>query len=75
MSKVLTSVKVEPDVYNQFKQDTNNLKFNFQDLVNRSMHLFLTDANFKQTLLNHHVPLLSLASQQTQLPSLQQSEK
>ena len=45
MSKVLTSVKVEPDVYNRFKQNTKHTKFHLQDLVNRSMHLFLNDSS------------------------------
>jgi hypothetical protein len=74
MSKVLTSVKVEPDVYNQFKQNTTHTKFHLQDLVNRSMQLFLNDSSFRDTVLNYNIPVLSTESQQTKLPSLEKSE-
>ena len=74
MAKVLTSVKIEPDVYNRFKENTTNTKFHLQDLVNRSMHLFLTDSNFRDIVLNYHIPVLSTESQQTKLPSLEKSE-
>jgi hypothetical protein len=74
MSKVLTSVKVEPDVYNRFKQNTTNTKFHLQDLVNRSMYLFLNDSSFRDTVLNYNIPVLSAESQQTKLPSLEKSE-
>jgi hypothetical protein len=74
MAKVLTSVKIEPEVYDQFKQNTSNIKFHLQDLVNRSMHLFLTDTNFRDTVLNYHIPVLSTESQKTKLSSVTQSE-
>ena len=74
MAKVLTSVKIEPDVYNRFKENTTNTKFHLQDLVNRSMHLFLTDTNFRDTVLNYHIPVLSTESQKTKLSSVTQSE-
>ncbi len=74
MSKVLTSVKIEPDVYNRFKQNTTHTKFHLQDLVNRSMHLFLNDSSFRDTVLNYNIPVLSTESQQTKLPSLEKTE-
>lgn len=74
MAKVLTSVKIDPEVYDRFKQNTSTIKFHLQDLVNRSMHLFLNDANFRDTVLNYHVPVLSTESQKTKLTSITQSE-
>jgi len=52
MSKetVMTSVKVQKDLYEQFKNKTNKTKFYLQDLVNRSMNLYLTDEDFRKKL-------------------------
>ena len=52
MSKetVMTSVKVQKDLYEQFKNKTNKTKFYLQDLVNRSMNLYLTDDDFRKKL-------------------------
>ncbi len=75
MSKAFTSVKVDKDVYEQFKQICVNRKFHLQDLVNRSLYLFTTDTNFRDTVYNYHVPVLSKESQETVLPSLQESQQ
>ena len=55
MSKetVMTSVKVQKELYEQFKNKTNKTKFYLQDLVNRSMNLYLTDEEFKKKLDEH----------------------
>jgi len=52
MSKetVMTSVKVQKDLYEQFKNKTNKTKFYLQDLVNRSMNLYLTDEDFRKKI-------------------------
>ena len=75
MSKSFTSVKVDKDVYEQFKQSCVHRKFHLQDLVNRSLYLFMNDAEFRETVYNYNVPILSKESQETVLPSLQQSQQ
>ena len=47
---VMTSVKVQKDLYEQFKNKTNKTKFYLQALVNRSMNLYLTDDDFRKKL-------------------------
>jgi hypothetical protein len=71
MSKVLTSVKVDKDVYTKFKLFNTNNKFHLQDLVNRSLHRFIEEQSFRDTMYNYHIPVLSHDSQNVQLPSLQ----
>ena len=46
----MTSVKVQKDLYEQFKNKTNKTKFYLQDLVNRSMNLYLTDEDFRKKI-------------------------
>jgi hypothetical protein len=75
MSKAFTSVKVDKDVYEQFKQICINRKFHLQDLVNRSLYLFMNDSTFRDTVYNYNVPVLSKESQETVLPSLQQTQQ
>lgn len=59
MSKSFTSVKIDKVIYEQFKKMSINRKFHLQDLVNKSMHLFITDESFRNTVYNHVVPVLS----------------
>jgi hypothetical protein len=47
---VMTSVKVQKELYEEFKNKTNKTKFYLQDLVNRSMNLYLTDESFKKRI-------------------------
>ncbi len=47
---VMTSVKVQKELYEQFRNKTYKTKFYLQDLVNRSMNLYLTDESFKKKL-------------------------
>jgi len=70
MSKVLTSVKVDNDAYIKFKELNVNQKFNFQELVNRSLYLYLQDDTFRNTLYNYNISSLSQESQKTILPSI-----
>jgi len=69
MKKTFTSVKVDKEVYDQFKQICINRKFYLQDLVNRSLYLFTTDTQFRDTIYNYSVPVLSTESQQTMVSS------
>lgn len=75
MKKAFTSVKVDQDVYEQFKKICINRKFYLQDLVNRSLYLFTTDQQFRDTIYNYTVPVLSTESQQTTLPSLESNQE
>ena len=45
--KRLTSVKVEEDLFIQFKEECVRTNFSFQKLANRCIYLYLNDAEFK----------------------------
>ena len=49
----LTSVKVQSDLFNDFKVECVRRKFSFQKLADRSIHLYLTDDDFRRTIHNH----------------------
>ena len=49
----LTSVKILEDLYKRFKSTTVNTKMTLQKLTNRSIDLYLTDAQYKNTLETH----------------------
>ena len=49
----LTSVKILEDLYKRFKQTTVNTKMTLQKLTNRSINLYLTDKNYKNTVETH----------------------
>lgn len=49
-SKKLTSVKVEQELFQDFKEECVRYKFSLQKLVDRSIYLYLTDEEFKQRL-------------------------
>jgi hypothetical protein len=51
-SKKLTSVKVEQQLLQEFKEDCVRYKFSLQKLVDRSIYLYLTEEEFKQKLHN-----------------------
>jgi len=51
----LTSVKVEEEVFNEFRIESYKLKFTLGKLVNRSMYLFLNDEDFKNKILNTNI--------------------
>jgi hypothetical protein len=67
--KSFTSVKVDKEAYEQFKELSQVKKFYLQDLVNRSLHLFTKDSSFRDQIYNYQVPVLSEESQSTILPS------
>ena len=54
-------------LYDSFKIDNIKSKFNLQDLVSRSMYLYMNDEEFRDKLYNFILPVLSEASQQTVL--------
>lgn len=51
-TKKLTSVKVEQELFQDFKEECVRYKFSLQKLVDRSIYLYLTDDSFRQRLHN-----------------------
>ena len=49
----LTSDKILEDLYKRFKYTTVNTKMTLQKLTNRSIDLYLTDENYKNTIETH----------------------
>lgn len=50
----LTSVKLDKDLFEQFKVECIKRKFSFQKLSERAVHLYLTDETFRKQLHNHN---------------------
>lgn len=48
----LTSVKVDTDIFEEFKVDCLRDKFTLQKLVNASLFLYLNDEEFRNTIRN-----------------------
>ena len=48
----LTSVKVHRHLFDQFKIECVKTKFSLQKLADRSLHLYLTDENFRKQIHN-----------------------
>lgn len=51
-TKKLTSVKVEEELLQEFKEQCVRYKFSLQKLVDRAIFLYLTEESFKQTMHN-----------------------
>lgn len=51
--RVLTSVKVDKEIFEDYKVACVKYKFNFQKLADRAMHLYLTDEDFRRKLNSH----------------------
>ena len=49
----LTSVKVKSDLFENFKIECVKRKFSFQKLAERSIHLYLTDEDFRKQVSSH----------------------
>jgi hypothetical protein len=49
----LTSVKLDKDLFEQFRVECIKRKFSFQKLSERAIHLYLTDDDFKKQIHNH----------------------
>lgn len=50
--KQLTSVKIDPELFEEFKLVSIKTKINLQKLVERSIFLYLTDLPYRQTINN-----------------------
>ena len=48
----LTRVKVQTDLFNDFKVECVRRKFSFQKLADRSIYLYLTDEDFRKKITN-----------------------
>ena len=55
----LTSVKILINLYEQFKILTVNTKMSLQKLSNRSVHLYLTDEDFREKIDSHDELMIS----------------
>jgi hypothetical protein len=49
----LTSVKVQSELFEQFKINCVKYKFSLQKLAERSIHLYLTDEVYRKRLHSH----------------------
>lgn len=53
MGDKLTSVKVKDNLFEEFKVMCVRTKFSLQKLVDRSIHLYLSDDDYRKQLHNH----------------------
>lgn len=51
-SKQLTSVKVDKELFKEFKEECIKYKFSLQKLADRAIYLYLTEEGFRQKLHN-----------------------
>jgi hypothetical protein len=51
----LTSVKIDEELWNDFKIECIKRKFSFQKLSERAIDLFMKDEEFRRTITNHKV--------------------
>jgi hypothetical protein len=50
--KTLTTVRIEPSLWENFKEACKEEKFTFQKLAERSIYLYLTDKEFRTQIRN-----------------------
>lgn len=53
----LTSVKIDEQLWDDFKIECIKRKFSFQKLSERAIDLFMKDEDFRRKLTNHTVEL------------------
>lgn len=51
---ILTSVKVNPELFDTFKIECVKRKFSLNKLVNRAMDLYLNSEEFRKQVTNHN---------------------
>lgn len=54
--KQLTSVKVDPKQFEDFKMNCVKYKFSLQKLTDRAIFLFNMDAEFRKLIINTKLP-------------------
>lgn len=52
MDTQLTSVKVLKELYSKFRRATIDEKLSLQQLVNRSLNLYISDKSYQDTIKN-----------------------
>jgi hypothetical protein len=50
----LTSVKIQTDLFENFKIECVKRKFSFQKLADRAVYLYLTDEDFRKKITNQN---------------------
>ena len=50
MEQVVTTVKLDEELYNQFKELNIRSKISFQDFVNKCLEKYLTDSTFQSEI-------------------------
>jgi len=50
----LTSVKIQSDLFENFKIDCVKRKFSFQKLADRAIYLYLTNEDFRKQITNQN---------------------
>jgi hypothetical protein len=50
----LTSVKVQTDLFENFRVECVKRKFSFQKLADRAIYLYLTDEEFRRKITNQN---------------------
>jgi hypothetical protein len=51
----LTSVKIQTDLFENFKIECVKRKFSFQKLADRAIYLYLTDEEFRKKITNQNL--------------------
>jgi len=51
----LTSVKIDEDLFNDFKVECIKRKFSFQKLAERAIDLYMKDEDFRKKVHSHKV--------------------
>jgi hypothetical protein len=51
---ILTSVKIQTDLFESFKIECVKRKFSFQKLADRAIYLYLTDEEFRRKITNQN---------------------
>jgi len=54
-NQILTSVKVDKDLFEQFKIQCIKHKFSLQKLTDRVIDLYLKDETFRKSIHNHQI--------------------
>ena len=49
----LTSVKIDKELFEQFRVECIKRKFSFQKLSERAVHMYLSDEDFRKRIHNH----------------------
>jgi hypothetical protein len=63
----ITTVKIDKSLYDSFKIVGVKNRFFLQDLVNRSMYLYLNNDDFRKQLYEFNIPSLSKDAQSTSI--------